>query len=408
MKIKAIGISKNITQSFREFILSNQFSGILLIFSAAISLFLSNNILGHKYVEFWHINMGISFGNISFEKPIEFWVNEIGMSFFFLLVGLEIKRELFVGELNSVSKATLPIAAAIGGMLAPALVYSLINFSEPTLSGWAIPTATDIAFALGILALLGNRVPIAIKVFLTALAVVDDLGAVLIIAVFYTNEIHTEYLIYSSIIFALLLVFNLSKVRRNTPFIILGIFLWYFFYKTGIHPTLSGVIVAFCIPMLKGSSTSPLRRLENMLHTPITFIVMPLFALVNSAMELGSNSHFNLFDNLELGIFLGLIIGKPIGIFGISFLATKLKIATLPQDVNWKHMFGVSILGGIGFTMSIFICNLSFSNQDYINLGKLSIFISSAIAALLGLLFLFLTSKKNKYFEKNDESVFDN
>jgi Na+:H+ antiporter, NhaA family len=397
MKIKAIGISKNITQSFKEFILSNQFSGILLIFSAATSLFLSNNILGHSFEDFWHIDVGISFGNISFEKPIEFWVNEIGMSFFFLLVGLEIKRELFVGELNSRSKATLPIAAAIGGMLVPAIIYSLINIEKPTLAGWAIPTATDIAFALGILALLGSKVPVAIKVFLTALAVVDDLGAVLIIAIFYTKEILIEYLIYSAVIFALLVVFNLTKLKRNTPFIILGAFLWYCFYKTGIHPTLAGVIVAFCIPMLKGSSSSPLRRLENTLHTPITFLIMPLFALVNCAMDLGSNSNFSLFDNLELGIFLGLIIGKPLGIFGISFLATKFNIATLPQDVNWKHMFGVSILGGIGFTMSIFICNLSFTNQEYINLGKLSIFISSAVAAILGLLFLyFSTSKTNE------------
>jgi Na+:H+ antiporter, NhaA family len=400
MKIKAIGISKNITQSFKEFIHSNQFSGILLIVSATVSLFLSNNFLGHKYVEFWHINLGISFGDISFEKPIEFWINEIGMSFFFLLVGLEIKRELFVGELNTISKATLPIAAAIGGMLAPALIYSFINFKQLTLGGWAIPTATDIAFALGILALLGNKVPVAIKVFLTALAVVDDLGAVLIIAIFYTKEIHSEYLLYSSFVFALLIIFNLSKVSRNTPFIILGAFLWFCFYKTGIHPTLSGIIVAFCIPMLKGNSISPLRRLENILHTPITFLVMPLFALANSAMDLSSNSHFYLFDSLELGIFLGLILGKPLGIFGISFLAIKLKIANLPQDVSWKHMFGVSILGGIGFTMSIFICNLSFTNQEYINLGKLSIFISSAVAAILGLLFLyFSTSKTNEVSE---------
>lgn len=395
MKNKVIGISKNITQSFREFILSNQFSGILLIFSATISLFLSNTILGHKYVEFWHIDVGVSFGNLSFEKPIEFWINDIGMSFFFLLVGLEIKRELFIGELNSVSKATLPIAAAIGGMLVPALIYSLVNLNEPTIGGLAIPTATDIAFALGILALLGDKVPMAIKVFLTALAVVDDLGAVLIIALFYTKEINTDYLIYSSIIFALLIVFNLSQVKRNTPFIILGAFLWFCFYKTGIHPTLAGVIVAFCIPMLNGNSISPLRKLENMLHTPITFIIMPLFALANSAMELNSSSHFSLVDNLELGIFLGLIIGKPLGIFGISFIAVKLKIATLPQEVNWKHMFGVSLLGGIGFTMSIFICNLSFTNEDFINLGKLSIFLSSAIAAVAGLLYLYLNSKRN-------------
>ena len=395
MKNKVIGISKNITQSFKEFIHSNQFSGILLIFSATISLFLSNTILGHKYVEFWHIDVGVSFGNLSFEKPIEFWINDIGMSFFFLLVGLEIKRELFIGELNSVSKATLPIAAAIGGMLVPALIYSLVNLNEPTIGGLAIPTATDIAFALGILALLGDKVPMAIKVFLTALAVVDDLGAVLIIALFYTKEINTDYLIYSSIIFALLVVFNLSQVTRNTPFIILGAFLWFCFYKTGIHPTLAGVIVAFCIPMLNDNSISPLRKLENMLHTPITLIIMPLFALANSAMELNSSSHFSLLDNLELGIFLGLIIGKPLGIFGISFIAVKLKIATLPQEVNWKHMFGVSLLGGIGFTMSIFICNLSFTNEDFINLGKLSIFLSSAIAAIAGLMYLYLNSKRN-------------
>lgn len=408
MKNKVIGISKNITQSFREFIHSNQFSGILLIFSAVVSLVFSNSILGHKYVEFWHIDVGISFGNLSFNKPIEFWINEICMSFFFLLVGLEIKRELFIGELNSVSKAALPIAAAIGGMLVPAFLYSLINIDKPTIGGWAIPTATDIAFALGILALLGSRVPMAIKVFLTALAVVDDLGAVLIIAVFYTKEILIEYLVYSAIVFVLLIVFNLTKVKRNTPFLILGVLLWYCFYKTGIHPTLSGVIVAFCIPMLKGISASPLRRLENILHTPVTFLIMPLFALANCAMELSSNSNFSLFDHLELGIFLGLMIGKPLGIFVVSFLATKFKLATLPQEVNWKHMFGVSILGGIGFTMSIFICNLSFTNLEYINHGKLSIFISSAVAAILGLLFLYFSTFKTTEISQNTEEITPN
>lgn len=377
-----------VTKLFKDFFESEKAGGFTLIICTIVSLFLANSFLSENYLSFWHTQ----FAGHSFEH----WINDGLMTIFFLLIGLELERELYDGELSSVKNALLPLSAAIGGMLIPAGLYLFLNYGEDTQSGFGIPMATDIAFALGILSLLGNRVPLSLKIFLTALAVIDDLGAILIIAIFYTKSLIWTNLIISLSIFALLCVFNRMKVRNLIPYLIGGVFMWYFMLNSGVHATITGVLLAFAIPFGNGDEKSTSHILQHALHYPVAFIILPLFALANTAIIINTDWHQALTHHYTLGIALGLIVGKPIGIFLFTYLSTKLKICSLPEDLNWKSIFGVSFMGGIGFTMSIFITLLAFSDVEHIDNSKIMILVSSLVAGLIGFLYLkFVLKKQN-------------
>jgi NhaA family Na+:H+ antiporter len=376
-----------ITKLFNDFLESEKASGFILIFCTILSLLLANSIWSESYLHFWHHQIG--------NQTIEYWINDGLMTIFFLLIGLELEREIYNGELSKLKNALLPISAALGGMLIPAGLYLLLNHGTNTQSGAGIPMATDIAFALGILSLLGNKVPISLKIFLTALAVIDDLGAILIIAFFYTNEIIWSNLLISLGIFVFLLVLNRLKIRNLIPYLVLGIAMWYFMLNSGVHATITGVLLAFAIPFGNGDEKSSSFILQHFLHIPVAFIILPLFALANTAIIINSDWHFMLSHNYTLGIALGLVVGKPLGIWLFSFLSVKLKISKLPKDLNWKSILGVSFLGGIGFTMSIFITLLAFSDSEHIDNSKIMILISSLLAAIIGFLYLKINLKKN-------------
>lgn len=369
-----------ISKLFKDFFESEKAGGFVLIACTLLSLWLTNSYFGDDYLSLWHFQIG----HHSFEQ----WINDGLMTIFFLLIGLELEREIYAGELSNVKNALLPIFAAVGGMLVPAGLYLFLNYGTETQSGAGIPMATDIAFALGILSLLGSRVPVSLKIFLTALAVIDDLGAILIIAIFYTKNLVWSNLFIALGIFAFLLVLNRLKVRNLIPYLVLGVVMWYFMLNSGVHATITGVLLAFAIPFGNGNTKSTSYILQHFLHKPVAFIILPLFALANTAIVLNSDWHQALSHNYTLGIAAGLIIGKPIGIWLFSFLAVKLKMCQLPEDLNWQSIFGVSFLGGIGFTMSIFITLLAFSDAEHINNAKIMILISSSIAAIFGLLYL--------------------
>ncbi len=376
------------TKLFKEFYNSEKSGGFVLIICTIISLVLANTIIGVQYTEMWHLK----FAGLS----LEHWVNDGLMAIFFLLIGLELERELYVGDLSSPRKAFLPIAAALGGMVFPAFIYILFNHNTPTASGFGIPIATDIAFALGVLSLLGKRVPLSLKVFLTALAVVDDLGAILIIAIFYTKTLIWTNLALAGGIGVVLLVLNKLKVFNLIPYIIGGIAMWYFMLHSGVHATITGVVLAFLIPFGKGNSKSPSYLLQHFLHKPVAFIVLPIFALANTAILLKTGWHHSIQDSYGMGISLGLFVGKPLGIFLFVYLAVLLGLSNLPQGLQWKHIVGVGFLAGIGFTMSIFITLLSFDNVDIINNAKLIILISSLMSGIVGVLLLKSISEPKK------------
>lgn len=357
---------------------SGRLSGILLLIATGISLLLANLSGGHDYLAFWHKDIHIG----PLEKSIEHWVNDGLMVVFFFFVGLEIKREVLDGELASVQKALLPTLAAIGGVMMPAIIYFSMNQTGPSSHGWAIPTATDIAFSLGILSLLGDRVPFSLKVFLTALAVIDDLIAVLIIAVFYTSNIQTDMLLYAAGIVAVLSLLNYFKVEATIWYLLLGGVLWYFVLKSGIHATIAGVLLAMTIPLHK------IPKLEHALHQPVNYLIMPIFALANTAIILPSNISGLLISPLSFGVIFGLTIGKPLGIVGLSWLAVKAKLAKLPEGIDWKHMTGLGFTAGIGFTMSIFIASLSFKDIELQNTAKIAIIAGTSISAIIGLIWL--------------------
>ena len=365
---------------FNDFFNSEKAGGIVLIICTLVSLLISNSSLGENYVHFWHTE----FAGHTFEH----WINDGLMTIFFLLIGLELEREIYNGELSNIKNALLPISAALGGMLVPAGLFLLLNFGTSTQSGAGIPMATDIAFALGILSLLGNKVPTSLKIFLTALAVIDDLGAILIIAIFYTKNLIWINLIIALSIFGFLLILNRLKVHNLIPYLIGGVFMWYFMLNSGVHATITGVLLAFAIPFSSGDEKSGSIILQRILHFPIAFIILPIFALANTAIVISSEWHLGLTEHYTLGIALGLILGKPIGIALFSFLSVKLKICKLPEDINWKAVIGVGFLGGIGFTMSIFITLLAFSDSEHINNSKIMILISSLIAGLIGFIYL--------------------
>jgi NhaA family Na+:H+ antiporter len=376
---------------FKEFFESEKSGGLVLIGCTILSLILANSNFGANYHDFFQTKfVGHSF---------EHWINDGLMTIFFLLIGLELEREIYKGELSKFKDALLPIFGALGGMFVPAGIFLLFNYGTSTQSGAGIPMATDIAFALGILSLLGNRVPTSLKIFLTALAVIDDLGAIIIIAIFYTNTLLWTNLFIALGIFVLLLVFNRMKVRNLIPYLIGGVAMWYFMLHSGVHATITGVLLAFAIPFGNGGKKSPSYILQHFLHKPVAFIILPIFALANTAIVFNGDIAQTLTENNSLGIALGLIIGKPLGIFLLTFLAVRFGLCKLPTDLNWKSIFGVGLLGGIGFTMSIFVTLLAFDNETIINNSKLVILISSLTAGLLGFITLKLTLKP----ETNEE-----
>lgn len=377
-----------ITKFFKEFFSNSQSSGILLVFCVLISLMIANSSASTGFQSF----LDQSWGPYS----VSVWINDGLMAVFFLLVGLEIKRELLDGELSNFKNASLPIFAAIGGMLVPAVIFTLFNHGTEYSKGWAIPMATDIAFSLAIISMLGKSVPSAVKVFLAALAIVDDLGAIVVIAIFYTDEIHWNYLLYSGIIVAILVVLNFLKVKKHIFYLIPGCVLWYFMHHSGIHATIAGVILAFCIPASKADNeeASPLEKLEHFLHIPVSYAIMPIFALANTNITFKAGMVDGLFSNFGYGIVFGLILGKLIGINLFSFIAIKLKISSLPDKSRWIHMIGAGLLAGIGFTMSIFIALLSYkNNQDLQDSAKFAILTASVLAGFLGYLLLKSTAK---------------
>lgn len=378
-----------ITRLFNEFFESEKASGLVLIFCTLISLMLANSFLKDEYVHIWHTTIA--------HHPLEYWINDGLMTIFFLLIGLELEREIYHGELASIKNATLPLVAAIGGMLIPAGIYLVYNKGLPTQAGIGIPMATDIAFAIGILSLLGNKVPVSLKIFLTALAVMDDLGAIIVIAVFYTSTIVYTNLCIALGIFVALLILNRLKVFSLIPYIIGGIIMWYFMLQSGIHATITGVLVAFAIPFGDGKKKSTSYVLQHLLHKPVAFVILPLFALANTCITFSNDWISHLWQPNSIGVFMGLVIGKPLGIFLFSFLAVSISICTLPSDLKWKHIIGAGFLGGIGFTMSIFVTLLAFNDNQLVTGTKITILLSSLTAGIIGFLWLKSVLKKETY-----------
>ncbi len=365
-----------LTKLFRDFFNSERSAGILLIGCTILSLLLTNSNLGDSYLQIWKAKVS--------GESVTHWINDGLMAIFFLMIGLELEREIYKGELSDIKKALLPVMAAIGGILVPAAIYFFLNYSSDTKSGIGIPMATDIAFALGILSLLGKRVPVSLKIFLAALAITDDIGAILVIAIFYTTTISWINILIAAAIFVFLGVLNRLKVFNFIPYLIGGIAAWYFMLHSGVHATITGVILAFVIPFGSGSSNSLSYKLQHFLHSPVNFIILPLFALANTAIIIVPDWYNGLFENYALGIFGGLVIGKPVGIVLFSILIIKSGLAALPKDVSFKQLVGTGFLGGIGFTMSIFITLLAFDNLNYINGSKIAILLSSLIAGITG------------------------
>ncbi|UKB77999.1 Na+/H+ antiporter NhaA [Chryseobacterium sp. MEBOG07] len=391
----------NLSLYFKKFFNNSQSSGIILIFCVLISLLIANSSAAENFQHFLDKEVGTHLFGL--EYPVSIWINDGLMAVFFLLVGLEIKRELVEGELSSFKNASLPIFAAVGGMLIPAGIYSIFNSGTEYGNGWGIPMATDIAFSLAIISMLGKKIPNSIKIFLAALAIVDDLGAILVIAIFYTEQIHWTYLLLSFGVTALLFILNFLKVTKTIFYIIPGLFLWYFLHHSGIHATIAGVLLAFSIPTNASNvEISPLEKLEHKLHIPVSFLIMPIFALTNTNITFSSEMVAGVTSTLGLGIICGLILGKLIGINLFSLIAIKLKLSSLPQNSNWLQMIGVGLLAGIGFTMSIFIALLSFKGEIEIqDEAKFAILIASFIAAVAGFIILSISSKENPELEEN-------
>lgn len=369
---------------FKEFFESEKSGGIVLLFVTLVSILVANSSFQHAYQSFWETPLG--------GHDLVHWINDGLMTIFFLYIGLELEREIYQGELSHLKKASLPIFAAIGGMVVPASIYLLFNLGTTTQSGAGIPMATDIAFAIGILSLLGKRVPISLKIFLTALAVIDDLGAILVIAVFYTSSLSVPYLLAALGIFVLLLLLNNLKVLTLVPYLAGGIIMWYCMINSGVHATITGVLLAFSIPFRDGKRTTPSARLLHFLHKPVALVILPVFALANTALVFDGGWQ-NFAQPVSLGIILGLFLGKPLGILSFSYLSVKMGMCHLPGNIRMKHILGVGLLGGIGFTMSIFIALLAFSDPEIIKMAKIAIIAGSLVSGLTGFLWLKLTLK---------------
>ncbi|WP_270682163.1 Na+/H+ antiporter NhaA [Aeromonas sp. QDB51] len=372
---------------FKRFLKLESASGIILILAALVAIGLANSALAQHYQSFLNTEVQVRIAALDINKPLLLWINDGFMAIFFLLVGLEVKREMLEGALSSRVQATFPAIAAVGGMLAPALIYSLFNYGdEATRAGWAIPAATDIAFALGVMALLGKRVPTSLKVFLLALAIMDDLGVIIIIALFYTQQLSLTALAIGVVATLTLLWMNRRGEDRIGLYMLVGLVLWVAVLKSGVHATLAGVVVGFMIPLNGKRYASPLKHLEHVLHPWSAFLILPLFAFANAGVSLEGIYLSALLNPLPMGIILGLFVGKPLGIFTISWLAVKTGVAQLPQGVNFRQIFAVSILCGIGFTMSMFIASLAFEHGglDYGNYSRLGILAGSTLAAVTG------------------------
>ena len=385
-----------LSSPFKWFFKLEAASGLVLLISAVIALIISNSNFSSLYFETLQSYLFIGINNIGLKMSLHHWINDALMAVFFFFVTLEIKREFINGELSSPKQALLPIIAAIGGMLVPALIYIYINFGNgDTINGWAIPSATDIAFSLGVLSLLGSRVPISLKVFLTALAIIDDLGAIIIIAFFYAGDLSIKYLSLLLLTFIALLILNKSGVKKFLPYLILGLILWFFTYQSGVHATISGVLLATVIPhRKKNKEYSLLTKIEHNISSYVAFGIMPLFALANAGVSLDGINLESLLSPVPLGIVLGLFVGKQIGVFLFSIISIKLKIAQMPNNANWMSFYGVGILAGIGFTMSLFIGNLAFvENIEYIDSVKIGVLTGSLLSTLIGYGLLLLTTK---------------
>jgi Na+:H+ antiporter, NhaA family len=382
-------LTTKLKQLFDEFIESEQASGIILMVCTVTSIIIANSFLGEYYLNFWQTKIGFDLGDaVHLRYSLVHWINDGLMTIFFLLIGLEIEREMYVGELSELKNVFLPIFAALGGMLVPALFYAVFNWGTETRGGAGIPTATDIAFALGVLALFGSRVPVSLKIFLAALAIIDDLGAIVVIAVFYLGQFSLFSLMLALGIFAGLLVLNRLGVLWLPVYLVAGVFMWYFMLKSGVHPTVVGVLLAFAIPFGRGDGDFPSYRLQHLLHKPVAFLVMPLFAMANTGIVVTGNLVQGLSSPGSLGIFTGLLLGKPLGIVLFSLLAIKAGLSQLPSGVTWRHLIGVGFLGGIGFTMSIFITLLAFDDPEIIQICKISIMLTSLLAGTAGYLIL--------------------
>jgi NhaA family Na+:H+ antiporter len=379
-----------LTKTFKAFFESEKSGGLLLLFVTIVSMLLANSSFQTEYIAFW----GTEIGNHS----ITHWINDGLMAIFFLLIGLELEREMYQGELSSIKNAALPIFGAFGGMIVPAGIFLLLNFGTITQNGAGIPMATDIAFAIGILSLLGNRVPTSLKVFLTALAVIDDLGAIMVIAIFYTDTIAYLNLLIAFAIMGGLFILNRRKVHSLIPYLIGGAAMWYFMLNSGVHATITGVLLAFVIPFGDGGKKTSSYRLQHFLHYPVAFFILPLFAIANTCIAINSGWHEGLNHPNTIGIMLGLVVGKPLGIWLFSFLAVSLGIGTLPRDLKWSTILGAGMLGGIGFTMSIFITLLAFKNdgEEVITYSKIAILVASFIAGTIGFLWLKFNLKPAK------------
>lgn len=378
-----------LSNTFNRFFNSEKLSGILLIICTIVAIMMANSPVKNNYLSLWHAQF--------FGMSLEHWINDGLMAIFFLLIGLELRREIYIGELSNIKNALLPICAAIGGMLVPALIHFSLNQATPTQNGIFIPMATDIAFALGVLTILGNRIPASLKVFVVAFAVIDDLGAILIIAAFYTAKLSVWYLIVAFVVWALLMLLNrFFRVMTLLPYLIGGVLMWILMLKSGIHATAAGVMLAFVIPFSEkdDDQASPSYKLENLLHKPVAFIILPIFALVNTGITLSGDWMHDLSSLNSLGITMGLILGKPLGITLFCFMVVAIGVCRLPSDLKWGHIIGAGILGGIGFTMSIFITNLAFTEDPAtINAAKVSILIASLTAGILGFLWLRITQR---------------
>ncbi len=377
-----------LTKLFKEFFQSEQSSGVLLILCTFMSIVIANSTLGANYLEFWHVKVGFEAGGLLLKQSIEHWINDGLMAIFFLLIGLEIERELYAGELSNLKNASLPMLGAAGGMVFPALFHFLFNRGTEFQNGIGIPMATDIAFALGVLALLGNRIPGALKIFLAALAIVDDLGAITVIAVFYTNDLSLLNLALALGIYAALVILNRLKVHNLWVYLIPGLVMWYFMLQSGVHATVAGVLLAFALPFGDGGEKSPSYRLQRALHKPVAFFIVPVFALANTGIVLGEGWVEGLTSSNSLGIFTGLFLGKPIGIILLSLLAIWLGWSRMPAGVTWRHIIGAGFLGGIGFTMSIFITLLAFTDPEIVQSSKTSVLITSLASGVVGYLIL--------------------
>ena len=386
-----------LSKPFRWFFKLEAASGLVLLFAAIVALFISNSDLAELYFTSLNKYLFIGINDFGLKLSVLHWINDALMAIFFFFVTLEIKREFLQGELSNFKQALLPIIAAVGGMIVPALFYIFINYGDSeTLSGWAIPSATDIAFSLGVLSLLGKRVPLSLKVFLTALAIIDDLGAIVIIALFYSGDLSIKYLTLMLLAFIILLLINKFNIKKFLPYLVVGLFLWDFTHNSGIHATIAGVLLAITIPHRKKEKDfSLLIKIEHAISPYVAFGIMPLFAFANAGVSLEGLSFASLLNKVPLGIVLGLFVGKQLGVFIFSYISIKLKVAQMPNDTSWYNFYGVGVLTGIGFTMSLFVGNLAFAdNMQYMDGVKIGVLTGSLLSTLFGYFLILLTPNK--------------